>query len=145
MDGKSNESTVVPKLLELLALEGTVFTADAMHCQRQVAQQVIDQSADYVLELKVNQGTLNDYVRLFLDDPANPVAEATQTSKGHRRVETRTARISDDVACLAAGNPPVAWNAGGGQGNRRAVSERPNQYRPPLIPAEPSLCAGAVQ
>ena len=61
-----------------------MVTADAMHCQRQVAQQVIDQSADYVLALKANQETLNDDVRLFLDDLATPVAEDSQTSKGTR-------------------------------------------------------------
>ena len=77
-----------------------MVTADAMHCQRQVAQQVIDQSADYALALKANQETLNDGVRLFLDDPATPVAEDSQTNKGHGRVETRTARVSDDVAWL---------------------------------------------
>ena len=100
VEDKSNEITAVPKLLELLALKGTVVTADAMHCQRQVAQQVIDQSADYVLALKANQETLNDDVRLFLDDPATPVGEDSQTNKGHGRVETRTARVSDDVGWL---------------------------------------------
>lgn len=38
VEGKSNEITAVPKLLEMLDLKGTVVTADAMHCQRQVAQ-----------------------------------------------------------------------------------------------------------
>ena len=46
VEGKSNEITAVPKLLELLSLPGTVVTADAMHCQRQVAQLVREQSAD---------------------------------------------------------------------------------------------------
>jgi hypothetical protein len=100
VDGKSNEITAVPKLLEMLVLKGTVVTADAMHCQRQVAQQATDQSADYVLALKANQGTLNGDVRLFLDDPATPVARSAQTNKGHGRVETRTAKISDGVAWL---------------------------------------------
>ena len=100
VEGKSNEITAVPKLLEMLDLKGTVVTADAMHCQRQVAQQVTDHSADYVLALKANQGTLNDDVRLFLDDPATPVAESTKTNKGHGRVEARTAKVSDDVAWL---------------------------------------------
>jgi hypothetical protein len=49
---KSNEIVAVPKLLELLALDGRVITADAMSCQRKIAQQVVDQSADYVLALK---------------------------------------------------------------------------------------------
>ena len=58
-----------------------------------------DQSADYVLALKANQGTLNDDVRPFLDDPATPT-EATPTNKGHVRVETRAAKLSGDVAWL---------------------------------------------
>ena len=98
--GKSNEITAIPQLLKLLSLAGTVVTADAMHCPRQVAQQVVGQSADYVLALKGNQGTLHDDVRLFLEDPATPVAEATQVNKGHGRVETRTASVSADVAWL---------------------------------------------
>jgi predicted transposase YbfD/YdcC len=65
-----------------------------------VAQQVTDQSADCVLALKANQGTLNGDVRLLPDDPAAPVAEFTQTNKGHGRVETRTAKVSDGVAWL---------------------------------------------
>ena len=100
VEDKSNEIAVVPKLLELLALEGTAATADAMRCQRQVAQQVIDQSADCALALKANQETPNDDVRLFLDDPATLVAEDSQTNKGHGRVETRAARVSGGVAWL---------------------------------------------
>ena len=100
VEGKSNDITAVPKLLELLPLEGTVITADAMHCQRQVAQQVIDRSAESVLAPKANQGTLNDDVRLFLDVPTTGVAEATQTNKGSGRLETFAVRIRDDVAWL---------------------------------------------
>ena len=97
---KSNEITAVPKLLELLDLPGTVVTADAMHCQRQVSQQVIEQSADYVLALKGNQETLHNDVQFFLDDPATPVVQATETNGGHGRIETRTASVSADVAWL---------------------------------------------
>ena len=100
VDGKSNEITAVPKLLEMLALPGMVVTADAMHCQWQVSRQVLDQGADYVLALKGNQESLHDDVRLFLDDPATTLVQATQTNKGHGRIETRTASISSDVAWL---------------------------------------------
>ena len=58
VDGKSNEITAVPKLLEMLALLGMVVTADAMHYQRQLSRQVLDQGADYVLALKGNQESL---------------------------------------------------------------------------------------
>ena len=100
VDGKSNEITALPKLLEVLSLPGVVVTADAMHCQRQVAQQVVEQLGDYALALKGNQGTLNDDVRLFLNDPATPVVQATQVNKGHGRIETRTASVSGDVDWL---------------------------------------------
>ena len=55
---------------------------------------------DYALALKGNQGTLNDDVRLFLDDPATPMVQATQVNKGHGRIETRAASISGDVDWL---------------------------------------------
>ena len=95
-----NEIVALPKLLRLLSLEGKVVTADAMHCQRQVARQVMEQSGDYVLALKGNQGSLNDDVRFLLDDPTTPVAQATELSKGHGRIETRTGYVSNDVEWL---------------------------------------------
>ena len=100
-DAKSNEITAVPKLLEMLRLKGTIVTADALNCQRAIAQQIVDQSGDYALALKGNQGTLHDDVVLFLDDPASkaitaePVVEAD-----HGRIETRTATVATDIAWL---------------------------------------------
>ena len=90
VDDKSNEITAVPQLLEMLSLPGKVVTADAMHCQRQVAQQVVERGGDYALALKGNQGTLHDEVKLFLDDPDTPVARAAQVGKGHGRIESRS-------------------------------------------------------
>jgi len=97
---KSNEIVAVPKLLELLSLKGRIVTADAMSCQRKIAEQVIDQGADYVLALKGNQETLHDDVRRFLDDPQTPLASATDTDKGHGRIEARTAALTSDIAWL---------------------------------------------
>src|SRR4029077_11055512 len=62
-DAKSNEITAVPKLLKMLALQGAIVTADALNCQRTIAQQIVDQGGDYALALKGNQGTLHDDVR----------------------------------------------------------------------------------
>lgn len=97
---KSNEIVAVPKLLELLSPKGRVVTADAMSCQRKIAQQVIYQGADYVLALKGNQETLHDDVRRFLDDPQTELARATDIDKGHGRIETRTAALTTDIAWL---------------------------------------------
>ena len=100
VDEHSNEITAVPKLLELLTLQGRIVTADAMSCQREIARGVGDQGGDYVLALKGNQGTLLDDVRRFLDDPETPLSSACDVDKGHGRIETRTASLTGDIAWL---------------------------------------------
>ena len=59
---KSNEITAIPKLLDMLVVEGAIITIDAMGCQRAIAQKIIDKKADYVFGLKGNQGSLRDDV-----------------------------------------------------------------------------------
>src|SRR6267154_6836014 len=61
---KSNEIVAIPKLLDMLAIDGAIVTIDAMGCQRDIAQKIVDKKADYVLALKGNQGTLRDDVEL---------------------------------------------------------------------------------
>ncbi len=46
-DEKSNEITAVPKLLQMLSLNGAIMTVDALNCQRAIAQQIVDQGGDY--------------------------------------------------------------------------------------------------
>jgi hypothetical protein len=46
---KSNEIVAIPRLLDMLAVEGAIVTIDAMGCQREIARKVIDRRADYVL------------------------------------------------------------------------------------------------
>jgi len=41
VEGKSNEITAVPKLLDLLSLKGRIVTADALNCQRAIAAKVV--------------------------------------------------------------------------------------------------------
>ena len=100
-DAKSNEITAVPKLLEMLALKGTIVTADALNCQRTIAEQIVEQKGDYALALKGNQGTLYDDVVLLLDDPelkASTAAPAVEAD--HGRIETRTATVSAEIDWL---------------------------------------------
>jgi predicted transposase YbfD/YdcC len=56
---KSNEITAIPPLLELLAIRGCLVSIDAMGCQTEIAKTIIEQGADYVLDLKGNQGDLH--------------------------------------------------------------------------------------
>ena len=98
---KSNEITAIPKLLDMLMLNGAIVTADALNCQRAIAEQVVARGGDYVLALKGNQGTLHDDVRLFLDDPKRAAARGHTTVEGdHGRIETRTSVVSSDIDWL---------------------------------------------
>jgi len=65
VDEKSNEIAAIPKLLEMMAIEGAIITIDAMGCQRDIAKAIVDRRADYVLALKGNQSTLRQDVELF--------------------------------------------------------------------------------
>ena len=66
-DQKSNEITAIPRLLELLELKGCIVTIDAMGCQKEIAQGILDRGADYLLAVKENQGRLYQDVRDLFD------------------------------------------------------------------------------
>jgi predicted transposase YbfD/YdcC len=51
VDGKSNEITAIPALLETLSLKNGIVTLDAMGCQKAIAGQILDRGADYLLGL----------------------------------------------------------------------------------------------
>jgi predicted transposase YbfD/YdcC len=103
---KANEILAIPKLLDMLALEGAVVTIDAMGCQRAIAQKILDKKADYVVALKGNQGTLRDDVELFAtEQKAKDFKDTTvsrhQTLDGeHGRIETRAITVIHDIKWL---------------------------------------------
>jgi len=103
---KSNEIVAIPKLLDMLAIEGAVVTIEAMGCQREIAAKIIDKKADYILALKGNQGTLRkDVEELAAGKKANDfkdtaISRHETTDDDHGRIETRTITVIHDVASL---------------------------------------------
>jgi predicted transposase YbfD/YdcC len=98
-DDKSNEITAIPTLLDLLELRGCIVTIDAMGCQKDIADKIIEQSADYVFGLKGNQGNLNDDVRLYFEteDVSNT---KTTYDDGHGRIERRVYSLETNIGWL---------------------------------------------
>jgi predicted transposase YbfD/YdcC len=92
---KSNEITAIPELLQVLDVKGCIVTIDAMGCQKAIAQQIVEQDADYVLALKQNQGTLYEAVEQRFRTARTTASEgiALQYSETeeerHGRVEIR--------------------------------------------------------
>jgi len=106
VDGKSNEITAIPELLDMLAIEGAIVTIDAMGTQKEIAGKIVAKKADYVLALKGNQGTLEEDAALFFSDPvlAADCPCHEDTASGHGRIEERTVRAAD-AAWLAERHP----------------------------------------
>ena len=106
IDDKSNEITAIPKLLETLYLKGCIVTIDAMGCQKDIAEKIVAQGADYVLALKGNQGNLLEDVKLYLDSIVSgqlkniPHQKLETVEKGHGRVEERNYFITDSIDWL---------------------------------------------
>ena len=103
---KANEIVAIPRLLDMLAIEGAIVTIDAIGCQRAIARKIVDKKADYVLALKGNQGTLREDVELFAaEQKAKDFKDATVTRDttvdgDHGRIETRAVTVIHDVAWL---------------------------------------------
>lgn len=93
---KTNEIKAIPELLDWLDIQGAIITIDAMGCQREIAQKIIDKGADYVLALKGNQEFLaTDVEKLFTQQDLLEGFgyEECQTVDGdHGRIETRRCR-----------------------------------------------------
>src|SRR4029453_3330680 len=103
---KSNEIVAIPKLLDLLAVEGAVVTIEAIGCQRDIPQTILDQKAGYVLALKGNQGTLREDVELFVAEQTSngfkhAASSQAETIDGdHGRIETRHTTVLHHVSWL---------------------------------------------
>ena len=113
VDDKSNEITAIPELLRILDLQGCIVTLDAMGCQKEIAAQIVDKKADYVLALKGNHATVHEEIQEFFTDAVPPCATHIahtvtpntmgffQTlEKDHGRIETRRYWHSSDIAWM---------------------------------------------
>ncbi|ARV58016.1 ISAs1 family transposase [Nostocales cyanobacterium HT-58-2] len=114
VEDKSNEITAIPALLELLDITGAIITIDAMGTQTEIAKQIIDKKADYILALKANHPTLYSQVKEWFDK-----AQAQQflginlsydkrIEKGHHRTEIREV-WTVPIAAIAELYQPKLW------------------------------------
>lgn len=99
VDGKSNEITAIPLLLEMLEIEGSIITIDAMGTQRDIANKIIEKGADYILALKGNQSGLKEGVE-HLFSRQQPDSSDIVVEKGHGRIETRNCQVITNLTFL---------------------------------------------
>lgn len=97
---KSNEITAVPELLEMLELQGSIVTADAMSCQKKIVAKITEKEADYVIGLKENQPMLLEDTQLYFTDCAAGCIKLQTKEKGHGRIETREYSLVTELGWL---------------------------------------------
>jgi predicted transposase YbfD/YdcC len=108
VDAKSNEITAIPQLLELLDLRDCIVTIDAAGCQKDIAAQIVDRGADYVLAVKDNQPTLHAQVADYFlqqfdtDNADGKVRRHRQVERGHGRTEARETFVAPAPKALRA-------------------------------------------
>lgn len=111
---KSNEIKAIPELLSVISISGATITIDAMGCQREIAEAIIDGGGNYILAVKSNQPLLHRQVQdtfVELDDPRHRALDETprpqaetfeETTKDHGRIETRRIRVTRDLAWVVS-------------------------------------------
>ena len=115
IDEKSNEITAIPELLRVLALEGCIVTVDALGCQTDIAETIVNQGADYVLAVKANQGKLHEDLKDLFEGAAEvefrevPHTHDRQVTKDHGRLEIRDCWVITDQDYLEFVRRHEAW------------------------------------
>jgi len=96
----SNEITAIPRLLELLQLKGCLVTIDAIGCQTEIVDAIVEAGGDYLISVKENQPKLHAAVMetfdLAISKKRWPKGSRAETSEqGHGRDEVRRCWVLD--------------------------------------------------
>ncbi|MCL1494254.1 MAG: ISAs1 family transposase [Pseudanabaena sp. Salubria-1] len=151
---KSNEITAIPELLKLLDINGCIVTIDAMGCQKEIASQIIEQGADYVLALKGNQGGLFEDVQWLFQQAINTDFVdvdhdfCQSIDKGHGRLEIRRCWTLSNLDYLTqlplwSGLQTIALVQSERRINGKVSTE--NRYYISSLPSNAALIANAVR
>jgi len=103
-DEKSNEITAIPELLHLLDISGALVSIDAMGCQKEIAQQIVDKKGDYLLAVKDNQHRLFEDLQCLADQAMEKdyagLSMFMTNEKGHGRVEMRSCFVIEELESI---------------------------------------------
>lgn len=96
VEEKKNEITALNPILKTLDIEEQTVTIDAIGCQKDIAQAIIEGKADYILAVKENQPTLHQQIQTAFT--VTPVSTThTTEEKDHGRIEKRTCSVITDL------------------------------------------------
>lgn len=103
VDSKSNEITAIPDLLDLIDISNCIITIDAIGCQKNIVEKIVDKSGHYCLAVKTNQKILYTELKEYFDFALNDkekrkeIYEHIETNKDHGRIERREHYITYNI------------------------------------------------
>ncbi len=96
VDEKSNEIKAIRPLIAPLDIKEQTVTIDAIGCQKDIVEAIVEKQAYYVLAVKDNQKTLHDEIKAAFKNTATTDTHST-LEKGHGRIEERTCTTITDL------------------------------------------------
>ena len=102
VDDESNEITAIPDLPELIDIEGSTITIDAIGTQEEIVNKIVDKKAHYVLKAKENQKSLYKDIKKYFNKQYNlygnkEIKYKKTIEKDHGRAEIREYFLSYNV------------------------------------------------
>lgn len=110
VDDKSNEITAIPELLDLIDISNCIITIDAIGCQKNILDKIVEKEAHYCVAVKSNQNTLyteiDEYFKFALENKIERknLLSSKQFDKGHGRIERREAYLCSDISFISNKN-----------------------------------------
>lgn len=110
VNDKSNEITAIPELLDLIDISNCIITIDAIGCQKNILDKIVEKEAHYCVAVKSNQNTLyteiDEYFKFALENKIERknLLSSKQFDKGHGRIERREAYLCSDISFISNKN-----------------------------------------
>lgn len=155
---KTNEITVVPKLLSAIDVSNAIVTIDAMGCQTSITEKIIEGKGDYIIALKENQKKSYELAKDMICEHeyrgnCNVVTKHYSFNEGHGRQEERTCIVVSygDIMQGMFKNRFVGLRSVVGITSRRSVatsgetSEETRYYITSLSNEDPEKIASAIR
>lgn len=106
VDEKTNEIKVMPELIDMLDLKDSVITADALNCQKEIVEKIVEKKGNYVLAVKSNKGELYNSIVDYFDEKTLEQIKAkgelyfSTSEKSHSKIEKREYFMIDEISYL---------------------------------------------
>jgi predicted transposase YbfD/YdcC len=155
---KTNEITVVPKLLSAIDVSNAIVTIDAMGCQTSITEKIIEGKGDYIIALKENQKKSYEFAKDIIYENeykgnCNVVTKHYSFNEGHGRQEERTCIVVSygDIMQKMFKNKFIGLRSVVGIISRRSVatsgetSEETRYYITSLSNEDPEKIANAIR